>query len=350
MNDEYEIVYGKKLKKCKDNQIRNPITHRCIDKDKKTAKEVLKNLDKLRVPNSRLKIVKTRIPKKKMILLLSSSIINRKDFYKKINKYFKTDNLVLKKRLNDNYYLSHLQDKNKYVFETKSYVNEIDLELFKKVSKAVLEDKCQHFPILFKEVNNKLLTELTDGNLGDFMKDMKRNKEELYLNTLTQIYLSLMFFYQETKHFITLPKYKNFVYRRVEKGGYYHYKIFGEDYYLENLGYLWMIRDYETSISFDKSNDKQILINNDFLQIIQGFLPYYLKGWIKTSNYHMNDNGFKKIFLLYNFNKKFNEYYTEKGMNKYLRSLIKKMLEIELILKSVKSNFVIINYRPYEIK
>lgn len=346
-DDEYEIVYGKKLKKCKDNQIRNPITHRCIDKDKKTAKEIIKKLDKLKVPETRLKIVKKRIPKK---LSSSSKIISRKDFYKKINKFFKIENLIRKKKLNDNYYISHLENKKEYIFETKSIVNEIDLNLFKKVSKAVLADKCPHFPILFKNVDLLILTELTDGNLADFLKDMRLNKEDFYLNALSQIYLSLMFFYQETNHFITLPKYKNFVYRKIEKGGYYHYKIFGQNYYLENLGYLWIIRDYETSISFEKSQDKQMIINNDFVKISEGFLPYYLKGWIKNNNFHMSNDGLKKIYSLYNFNKKFNEYYTNKGMNNYLKNLMKKMLENGLILKRILSKSLIINSIPYEIK
>lgn len=346
MNDEYEIVYGKKLKKCKDNQIRNPITHRCIDKDKKTAKEIIKKLDKLKVPNSRLKIVKKRIPKK----LSSSSIISRKDIYKKINNFFKMEKLIRKKKLNNNYYLTYLEDKDKYLFETKKVINNIDLKLFKKVSKAVLADKCPHFPILFKNVDLLILTELTDGNLEDFLKDMRLNKEAFYLNALSQIYLSLMFFYQETNHFITLPKYKNFVYRKIEKGGYYHYRIFGQNYYLENLGYLWMIRDYETSISFEKSQDKQMIINNDFVKISEGFLPYYLKGWIKNNNFHMSNDGLKKIFSLYKFNKKFNEYYTNKGMNNYLKNLMKKMLDNGLILKRIFSKSLIINSIPYEIK
>ena len=29
-DDEYEIVNNRKLKKCKENQIRNPITKRCV--------------------------------------------------------------------------------------------------------------------------------------------------------------------------------------------------------------------------------------------------------------------------------------------------------------------------------
>jgi hypothetical protein len=368
MDDEYEIVYGKKYKKCKDNQIRNPITHRCIDKDKKTAKEIFKRLEKLKVPNSRLKIVKKRVPKKKILssssspktsrkdviekILSSSSsspIISRKDVYKKINKFFKIENLIRKNKLNENYYLSYLEDKKGYLFETKTVVNN-ELIIFKKVSKAVLADRCPHFPILFKNVDLLILTELTDGNLGDFLKDMRLNKEEIYLNALSQIYLSLMFFYKETNNFITLPKYKNFVYKKVEKGGYYHYNIYGFSFYLENLGYLWMIRDYETSISFEKSIDKQMIINNDFVKITEGFLPYYLKGWIKNNNFHMSNDGLKKIHSLYSFNKKFNEYYTNKGMNNYLKNLMKKMLDIGLILKSISSKSLIINSIPYEIK
>jgi len=333
MNDEYEIIYGKKFKKCKDNQIRNPITHRCIDKDKKTAKEIIKKIE--------------RIPKKK--LSTSSPIINRKDFYKKINKYFKINNLIRKKKLNDDYYLSYLEDKNKYFFETKEVINN-ELIILNKVSKVVLADRCPHFPILFKNIELLILTELVDGNLGDFLKDMRLDKERYYLNALTQIYLSLIFFYQETNNFITLPKYKNFVYKKVEKGGYYHYKIYGKSCYLENIGYLWILRDYETCISFEKSKNKQMIINNDFLEITEGFLPYYLKGWIKNNKFKMSNNGLKKIYSLYNLNKKYNEYYTNKGMNNYLKNLMRKILEIGLISKSVPSKSLIINEKPYEIK
>ena len=43
MDEIYEIINGKKYKKCKENQIRNPISRRCIYKDKKTAKDILLN-------------------------------------------------------------------------------------------------------------------------------------------------------------------------------------------------------------------------------------------------------------------------------------------------------------------
>ena len=61
MDDNYEIINGKKYKKCKENQIRNPITRRCVYIDKKTAKNILNSEG----PRYILKYVKKREVKKK---------------------------------------------------------------------------------------------------------------------------------------------------------------------------------------------------------------------------------------------------------------------------------------------
>jgi hypothetical protein len=62
-----------------------------------------------------------------------------------------------------------------------------------------------------------------------------------------------------------------FLYHKIKKGGYFHYNIYGKDYYLENLGYLWIIWDFELSISFDK------MIYFDFYSIVLEYLDYTKK-------------------------------------------------------------------------
>ncbi len=46
-----------------------------------------------------------------------------------------------------------------------------------------------------------------------------------------------MFFYQETKYFHYDSHWGNFLYHKIKPGGYFHYNIFGNDYYIENYGF-----------------------------------------------------------------------------------------------------------------
>ena len=61
----------------------------------------------------------------------------------------------------------------------------------------------------------------------------------------------------------------NFLFRKIKKGGYYHYNIYGKDYYVENLGYVWEIQDFGFSHGFNNSeeiNKKElILLKNHYL-------------------------------------------------------------------------------------
>ena len=61
---------------------------------------------------------------------------------------------------------------------------------------------------------------------------------------IIQIFISMIFFQHYTKlvHYDTHGF--NFLVHYIKDGGYYHYNIYGKDYYLKNTGYLIVINDF----------------------------------------------------------------------------------------------------------
>jgi hypothetical protein len=379
MDDIYEIINGKKYKKCKDNQIRNPITKRCIYKDKQTAKELFLRKIKDR-PNYLYKYINIRSKKKKLSLSPINDNENRLYIYKKIIEKIDNNiqigkNLKIIKKLDygdGNIYLSLLVKIPKYIFTSKIVINNKisneDINYLKKVSNAVIEKRNIHFPILYgdynivlKEENINLLpkilrvennsykiilSELYDGNLKKIIKNMNNN-DEVYLNALTQILFSLIFFYKETMSFHNNSIWDNFIYKNVKKGGYYHYEIMGKNYYLENLGFIWMINDFDKCIDFNKSIEKKIMIRNDFLRILYSFLPSYYNGLIKDKDYKISEQSLNKILKILNVIKYYTELYSTLGMKIYILKILKTLEKNEFIKKFVNPS-LIINKNPYK--
>ena len=130
-----------------------------------------------------------------------------------------------------------------------------------------MNDTCQHFLAtrITQNATSFLLTSgISDGDLDTFNKE--DISEELLENTTVQLYLSLIFFYQKTSNFYMNCKLTNFMYFKIKAGGYFHYNIFGDNYYLKNMGYLWVINTDLNEIKPFK-NAKVIKTNTDFNQI-----------------------------------------------------------------------------------
>ena len=68
-----------------------------------------------------------------------------------------------------------------------------------------------------------------------------------------------MFFHKYINAFHNDAHAGNFLYHRIKPGGYFHYNIYGQDFYLENIGFLWVIWDFGLIQPFSNSN----LINNN---------------------------------------------------------------------------------------
>ena len=381
MNDNFDIINGKKYKKCKENEIRNPITRRCINKDKKTAKDLLIINDKY-YPKYLLKYIKKKEKRDKLSKSPIDDYEKRIYIYKKINKNIGDkiilgDNIIIKDKINydfnGNMFLSYIKKFPKYEFISKivldNKISENEIIYFKMVNDAIINNRCIHFPILYgsyditmkndelrllpkllrvdKNILFKiLLIENVDGNLKIFLTKMNKN-DNVYLNALTQIFISLIFYYKETKSFHNNSIWDNFIYKQVKKGGYYHYEIMGNNYYLENIGYLWMISDYEKSVEFKKSIEKNMVIKNDFERIIYSFLPSYYNGIINEKNYKISQKSVVNILKILNTVKYYSELYTLPGLKILIINIMNSFVKNGFIKTAVNSS-LIINKTPYK--
>ena len=103
---------------------------------------------------------------------------------------------------------------------------------------------------------------------------------------MTQIFISIMFFHYYTNSHHNDAHSGNFLYHKIKPGGYFHYNIYGKDYYLENIGYLWVIWDFGLATHFSKTRkigttNFQKTISTDYYKIIDTF-GYYTA--VMTSN------------------------------------------------------------------
>ena len=221
----------------------------------------------------------------------------------------------------------------------------------------IIKEDIHKFPFIIKKANNnkdKLIitfNELADGDLRMFINNSIIIEKEV-LNILIQVYLSLIFYYKYVGLFHYDTKPDNFLYHRINKGGYFHYKIFGKDYYLENVGLLCIIWDFEVSKEFGED-----LIIRDFADVIRGFLPKkeVIKGE-KKIGYNKNPEYCNKINMINKIENIYNYLFIKNTYSmdiKELPNLINKILEIFVfygILKtSIRNNTKIINKYPYII-
>ena len=246
--------------------------------------------------------------------------------------------IILKKRIGSDsvygiVYLSEFREKEKKIFTFASKVYEyverkakMELELLTKMTDIVRMELCPHFPILYGYVicdnifnfdkdsfvksnpndktmsqrpikfpeliisknKSKIITtfnELANGDLWNFFK-VYYKRTDLLLNALIQQLLSIMFFNYYTRriHLDTHPG--NFLYHKIKAGGYFHYNLFGEDYYLENLGILWVIWDFDLSKTLDEAIEKYMRVKytNDYMRILHAYLSDSNKLYIGYNN------------------------------------------------------------------
>jgi hypothetical protein len=339
--DLYEIINGKKYKKCNDNQIRNLKTMRCVSKKGKIGSEILLLLKKEEPKKEEPKkeerkreisnndCIKWLLNKNKNPLT-GRTITEKGVIYKKLNKecsplnekaikiqrFFlskykkliyksksskvspfkkqidntsciikKGDDLIIddkikliKKFGSDssfgiNYISSYIDDES-FRFSSKIQYNtkeaKKELHLLKILSDIRKKTNNLNFPLLYNyticpsnkvgnrdelpeffKINKKtgyiiMFNELLLGDLKNYLYNIAKNDYNLWLNAIEQIYMCLASF-----HSLGLnhndSHYGNFLYKVIEKGGYFHYKINGDDYYIPNLGYVWVIWDFGVS-------------------------------------------------------------------------------------------------------
>jgi hypothetical protein len=211
-------------------------------------------------------------------------------------------------------YLSkiNIQYKRLYKFAVKimnmTINNKKETKITEKVSNLTLNNINPHFAILYKKfvcnnphndikkypklVNKSnyimLLSELANGDLKTVLYEPAFHSSfEIIKNTLQQVYISILSFHIHTNKIHADAHYGNFLYHKIKPGGYIHYKIFGVDVYMKNLGYLWIIWDY--SRAKKKTYENSYI---DYDRIICAFInntPRRRYGWIETKDFVYSD-------------------------------------------------------------
>lgn len=338
-------------------------------------------------------------------------------------KYRIGNNIILKKRIGSKSafgeaYISEFRDKSKKLltFVTKIYrfdekKTPRELKLLELLTNKVRMDLCPHFPITYGSVmcnkirirmkdnfiqsnskekpvkqnwkyypnivkdiyfnNGKMISlfnELANGDLKNFFQVYSENTE-LLINSYVQNQLSILFYYYHTDMAHNDCHWGNFLYHKIKKGGYFHYKIFDKDYYLENLGFLWVIWDFDASkeISIENTEYDMFLMTSsvkDFAlisefyfpnekkvkeQIINGFNVYIWK--------QLNDNKIKFLNQLNAFSKLYIQDAQHLQLNinwpkliNFLKYMLKYFEDVKWLLTELPKDAKVINKNPYVIK
>jgi len=189
-------------------------------------------------------------------------------------------------------------------------MNKKEIETGKILNKLLIDFKCPHFPFLYGyikcdkkqdfiseyfsfEKSYLIVYELANSTLSQLILDLFMNTQisidlnDIIKNSLIQIYLSMIFFnkYSGLNHNDT--HFNNFLYHKIKKGGHFHYKFYGKDYYLENIGYLWVINDFgmvsklKSSISDLKFFTEKMLTTYIKLEIFNDDINKFINDMMK---------------------------------------------------------------------
>ena len=254
------------------------------------------------------------------------------------------------------------------------------LDILKKLSKCIVKNYSPHFQLYYNETNcknitvyKKLLTDKSstshnnynitffenlfyDGNLYELI-NLINIKDKLFINILTQCILAIMFYYSyfsnKKSEFISLEGISglDFICHRIEKGGYFKYELYVEDYYLENLGYvivLSFINKKSNNIIIKSKNNFDIIFS--FLKTLKIFLEKIIL-LLKTKDYIF----FEKLVIILEKCNNTNKQLPDKLLAKTVNSIsnhiiIKDFLELyKGLYTDIKESEVINPNTPYII-
>ena len=183
-------------------------------------------------------------------------------------------------------------ENNKLALKITKYnpKNTNELDTFKMVSNAVINNETNNFPILYdykiydsmkkferfpkifhKFIKNPYIiyfNEIADGDLKEFLNENYAN-DELIINALYQVLMSLVDFYKITGKFHNDSHSGNFLYHKISLLNKDFEYMNGDDKYkIRNLGYLFVIWDLEKSSEFHKHKYR---INSDIEKLLMEF-------------------------------------------------------------------------------
>ena len=227
---------------------------------------------------------------------------------------------------------------------TKQNIRELSSVYLSDRSPSFIRQNSSSFKSLLdnmpKNIQNKqnlliTLNELAENDLEYFIKLYHRDDIFIW-NSLVQVILSLMFFHKYINAYHRDSHNGNFLYHKTTPGGYYHYNLYGKDFYLENIGFLWVIWDFGLIQPFSNSKlinnnkygtgDPNTLLIIDYMKIIRsGYRHKESDGHISNKYMFSSDvNTF--ITFLYDELLK-NEYITSTNIKQF-PSLDKELIRI----------------------
>ncbi len=315
-----------------------------------------------RIKNYKSSIKKLKNLKENQCLTFGSK--NKFDSY--YQYYLNKSKIVLKKNIGSRsryglIFLTYILKTKNQIFATKvmevNKHNTIEIDLSKKMSEITLKDLSPHFLLIYKtficnniEKDKKLpslirkndyyisINELADGNLKNFL--MTNNNPELIENCYQQILLAVLSFHYHTGGVYHKDcHYKNFLFHRIKEGGYFHYKIFGKDVYVENKGYIWMIWDFGLAKIKDYEKENRL---EDYFTVNEFF-----KTSKSYDNYDMFMNIYKYVSQLSNLQHDYKNYIGYSDVLLFKEVIFKFK---NLFKNSYDKNSFIINKKPYTIK
>jgi len=103
----------------------------------------------------------------------------------------------------------------------------------------------------FEPTNTGFFTELADGTFNTLLKKIEKYPYESRILYLEVCLFQLMAGLHTVQHYYQIWNYdikkSNILYYKIQKGGYWKYKILGQDYYIPNLGFLLVLNDFGIS-------------------------------------------------------------------------------------------------------
>jgi len=295
-----------------------------------------------------------------------------KIYDKERNIYHIIDTDIVFKYINIHQYIGTFNDSKLKLFKfaLNIHINNLgsmhEIAIYEKLTTAIINEHCPHFPFYYTYLKCEnidtskissmpliikynqhekfiiILTELTNGNFADFIK-YYYNNTPLIKNAIAQIIISLFFLYTTIKSFHKNACWNSFLYHKIKPGGFFHYKIFDNNYYVENLGYLWVISDFRLTTLFNTQitttidhdiNKFNIEFNNN--PIISNLHSDIINFHEKLTKYHFS------YFLLHK--------YSIANINSLIAKLTNLLLKYGFILVSDTSlSTTIINKKPYII-
>ncbi len=242
------------------------------------------------------------------------------------NKFSIEDKITLYKRIGSESsyginYLSRINNESYNLFASKiqfnNKVSNLEIFLLTKITQYALIYKNPHLPLLYKSIicrnmekndrypnffktnsirsYNILFNELAAGDLKSFLSS--NNDERLWKNAIEQMYMAIA-----TLHSIGIihndTNNGNFLYYKIQPGGCFRYIINGKNYYIENMGYLWVIWDFGVSnriyrifdYMYDYNMTNLFFRHNNQLRITDNFKKKYELDVVE-----LNKRGIKKI-------------------------------------------------------